>query len=65
MFRNVKVLPGVSLDSDHRLLVVDITTPKVEAVKKHKWKIMKADSQKDPDIKASYQERWRKGFIQE
>ena len=55
IIENVKVIPGVSLDSDHRLVVGQIKVPKVKVPRKEKWKIIKTYPLKDSQVKEEYQ----------
>ena len=55
MVNNVKVIPGESLDSDHRLVVGDLKTPEIRTQKKEKRKIIKIENLDDEEKKARYQ----------
>ena len=51
---NVKVLPGISFDSDHRLVVGDMKIKKDRVPIKQKWKIIKTEPLKNPETKVEY-----------
>ncbi len=57
MFRNVKVMPRVTLDSDHRLLVMDIKVVKNAEQQSHKRKVIKTTLLKDPVMGENYKQR--------
>ena len=58
LVQNVKVFPGVSLDSDHRLVLGKINIPSVRTQKAEKRKIIKTEILKDPDVKARFQNKF-------
>ncbi|XP_066953399.1 craniofacial development protein 2-like [Macrobrachium rosenbergii] len=57
LVQNVKVLPGVSLDSDHRLVIGKINISSVSAQKTEK-KVIKIETLKDPDIEMRFDSKF-------
>src|SRR5678815_3048702 len=51
---DVKVIPGVSMDSDHRLLLADLKIQAEKVQVKEKWSTIKVDSLKDQDKRLNY-----------
>lgn len=51
IFGNVKVMPGASLNSDHRLLVSDLYMSKIKMKQKPKRNIINIEGLKDQTIK--------------
>ncbi len=54
---DVKVLPGVSMDSDHRLLVMSMSISGEKALIREKRCIIDTAGLQDPDRKAQYVEK--------
>ena len=57
----VKVLPDVSLDSDHRLVLGKINITSI-GHRKEKRKFIKTETLKDPDIKVRFQNKFTRSF---
>lgn len=53
---NIKVFPGESMDSDHRLIIGDFRSPQIKTQKTEKRKIIKVESLKNEDLKTAYRE---------
>ena len=54
MVENVKVIPGVSLDSDHRLLIADLKVKKVEPMQSNRRRITKTKSLQSKEKRNNY-----------
>ena len=62
-FNNVKVLPGDSLDSDHRLLIGDIEVKERQKEKtKEKRKVIRTESLMDTEKRDKYREKINEGL---
>ena len=57
IIRNVKVIPGVSLDSDHRLLVADIKVGKVKTQQSRKRRVFKTKSLQEQEKQDTYRNK--------
>lgn len=54
LLKNVKVLPGDSLNSDHRLLIGNLNIKKIKHKQIQKRKVIKVETLKDNETKDKY-----------
>ena len=64
MIKNVKVIPGVSMDSDHRLVVTDIRIRMERIQNKEKRSVFKVELLKENGKKREYIEKVRENLEQ-
>lgn len=55
--KNIKVFPGESMDSDHRLVIGDLKSLQIKTQKEEKRKIIKVENLKNEDLQRTYRDK--------